>query len=349
MDSTLPPAPDVDTKLALGTEDNSASGNVEPKTEPTEMMPLLVPLPHTSSRSPAVDREPRQNSSGRTTPKSERPASPTRGFANNTSNPSPTALAPPADHPNTRKLTVTDALMYLDVVKAQFADSPEVYNMFLDIMEQFKTQQLGTLDVIHRVATLFRNSPVLIEAFHAFLPAGYHIQCDLQTNTAIVTTPTGTQTTVLHAEVVNYPQPPLVPMPDIPPALAPVQPTVPPTAQHCPPTRGNRLRDSPYGHAGLSGVQLRDGDVESHSSGITVPMAFTIRFKELYRDPRVYSTFLAILQEYQQKKANGVPVSPAETYGEVKELLAETPDLLEKFRQFMPELLAGDVRKMFCF
>ncbi|KZV86887.1 hypothetical protein EXIGLDRAFT_774160 [Exidia glandulosa HHB12029] len=239
--------------------------------------------------------------------------------------------------------------MYLDAVKAQFADSPEVYNMFLDTMKQFRTEQLGTLDVIYRVIMLFRDHPVLIEAFHAFLPAGYDIQCDLQTNTVIVTTPTGTQTTVLHTEVINHPQPPLVPMPDLPPALAPVQPTVPPTAQHSPPTRGI-LRDSQYGDAGLSGVQLRDGDVEPHSGGNTVAMAFIIRFKELYRnDPGVYSIFLAILQEYQQKKANGVPVSSAETYGEVKELLATTPDLLEKFRQFMPELLAGDVRKMFCF
>jgi len=33
-----------------------------------------------------------------------------------------------------------DALSYLDQVKVQFVDQPDVYNRFLDIMKDFKSQ-----------------------------------------------------------------------------------------------------------------------------------------------------------------------------------------------------------------
>lgn len=39
-----------------------------------------------------------------------------------------------------RPLNVTDALSYLDAVKNQFHESPDVYNQFLDIMKDFKSQ-----------------------------------------------------------------------------------------------------------------------------------------------------------------------------------------------------------------
>lgn len=39
-----------------------------------------------------------------------------------------------------RQLNVTDALSYLDAVKVQFQDQPDVYNHFLDIMKDFKSQ-----------------------------------------------------------------------------------------------------------------------------------------------------------------------------------------------------------------
>lgn len=40
-----------------------------------------------------------------------------------------------------RPLNVTDALTYLDAVKSQFQDQPDVYNHFLDIMKEFKNEQ----------------------------------------------------------------------------------------------------------------------------------------------------------------------------------------------------------------
>ena len=38
------------------------------------------------------------------------------------------------------RLKVDDALSYLDQVKLQFGNMPQVYNEFLDIMKEFKSQ-----------------------------------------------------------------------------------------------------------------------------------------------------------------------------------------------------------------
>lgn len=45
-----------------------------------------------------------------------------------------------AAQPDYRPLNVKDALTYLDQVKFQFSDQPDVYNRFLDIMKDFKSQ-----------------------------------------------------------------------------------------------------------------------------------------------------------------------------------------------------------------
>jgi paired amphipathic helix protein Sin3a len=39
-----------------------------------------------------------------------------------------------------RPLNVKDALTYLDTVKAKFSSQNDVYNQFLDIMKDFKSQ-----------------------------------------------------------------------------------------------------------------------------------------------------------------------------------------------------------------
>ncbi|KAH8101975.1 hypothetical protein BXZ70DRAFT_932719 [Cristinia sonorae] len=96
-----------------------------------------------------------------------------------------------------RPLNVTDALSYLDSVKSQFQDHPDVYNKFLDIMKDFKSQMIDTPGVIDRVSSLFHGHPILIQGFNTFLPAGYRIECDMDgkhNNYITVTTPAGTST-----------------------------------------------------------------------------------------------------------------------------------------------------------
>eukprot|EP00635_Sarcinochrysidales_sp_CCMP3193_P004794 CAMPEP_0118891748 /NCGR_PEP_ID=MMETSP1166-20130328/1635_1 /TAXON_ID=1104430 /ORGANISM="Chrysoreinhardia sp, Strain CCMP3193" /LENGTH=886 /DNA_ID=CAMNT_0006830423 /DNA_START=90 /DNA_END=2747 /DNA_ORIENTATION=- len=76
---------------------------------------------------------------------------------------------------NFRELKVEDALLYLDQVKAEFGDRPEIYNEFLEIMKSFKSQEIDTPGVIHRVSTLFKGYGKLIYGFNTFLPEGYKI------------------------------------------------------------------------------------------------------------------------------------------------------------------------------
>ncbi|KAI6037598.1 hypothetical protein EDC04DRAFT_2897379 [Pisolithus marmoratus] len=103
-----------------------------------------------------------------------------------------------------RPLNVTDALSYLDAVKVQFHDQPEVYNHFLDIMKDFKSQLIDTPGVIRRVSQLFNGHPALIQGFNTFLPVGYRIECssDPQQSAFItVTTPSGTVVQSTHEDM----------------------------------------------------------------------------------------------------------------------------------------------------
>ncbi|KIY46777.1 hypothetical protein FISHEDRAFT_75303 [Fistulina hepatica ATCC 64428] len=89
-----------------------------------------------------------------------------------------------------RALNVADALDYLDSVKIQFSSQPDVYNRFLDIMKEFKSQLLNTPGVIKRVSHLFQGHPSLIQGFNTFLPSGYRIEAQ-DSDVIRVITPNG--------------------------------------------------------------------------------------------------------------------------------------------------------------
>ena len=76
------------------------------------------------------------------------------------------AAAPAANNASLQKvlreLKVEDALLYLDQVKMEFGDKPEIYNEFLDIMKNFKAQEIDTPGVIQRVSQLFHGYNKLI-------------------------------------------------------------------------------------------------------------------------------------------------------------------------------------------
>jgi histone deacetylase complex regulatory component SIN3 len=53
-------------------------------------------------------------------------------------------------------------------VKIEFSDKPEIYNEFLDIMKNFKAQEIDTPGVIQRVSTLFRGyNKLILVRFHS--------------------------------------------------------------------------------------------------------------------------------------------------------------------------------------
>uniref|UniRef100_A0A671PU74 Paired amphipathic helix protein Sin3b n=1 Tax=Sinocyclocheilus anshuiensis TaxID=1608454 RepID=A0A671PU74_9TELE len=75
-----------------------------------------------------------------------------------------------------KRTMVEDALSYLDQVKIRFGNDPGIYNKFLDIMKEFKSQSIDTPGVINRVSQLFHGHPDLVLGFNAFLPPGYRIE-----------------------------------------------------------------------------------------------------------------------------------------------------------------------------
>lgn len=89
---------------------------------------------------------------------------------------------------------MSDAMTYLDTVKLEFLDKPEVYCQFLDTMREFRVSRIDCAGVIERLGTLFYGKPALLEGFNMFLPRGYRI--DISTDPRnpypiMVTTPQG--------------------------------------------------------------------------------------------------------------------------------------------------------------
>ncbi|XP_018902629.1 paired amphipathic helix protein Sin3a [Bemisia tabaci] len=91
-----------------------------------------------------------------------------------TPTPTPSSMGP--QQQQFQRLKVEDALSYLDQVKYKFGNQPQVYNDFLDIMKEFKSQSIDTPGVIARVSNLFKGHPELIVGFNTFLPPGYKIE-----------------------------------------------------------------------------------------------------------------------------------------------------------------------------
>lgn len=73
--------------------------------------------------------------------------------------PQPPPPPPPQGQAQFQRLKVEDALSYLDQVKFRFGNQPQVYNDFLDIMKEFKSQSIDTPGVIQRVSNLFKGHP----------------------------------------------------------------------------------------------------------------------------------------------------------------------------------------------
>uniref|UniRef100_A0A8C7QX04 SIN3 transcription regulator family member Aa n=1 Tax=Oncorhynchus mykiss TaxID=8022 RepID=A0A8C7QX04_ONCMY len=161
-----------------------------------------------------------------------------------------------------QRLKVEDALSYLDQVKLQFGNQPQVYNDFLDIMKEFKSQSIDTPGVISRVSQLFKGHPDLIMGFNTFLPPGYKIE--VATNDLVnVTTPGQIHHITPHGiSVSQIPlsgpptphQPQVPPNPSIPAYASPQSPTLTvsrvsrtstkPSWRSCTPTRSKEQRNA---------------------------------------------------------------------------------------------------------
>uniref|UniRef100_A0A8C7Y288 SIN3 transcription regulator family member Aa n=1 Tax=Oryzias sinensis TaxID=183150 RepID=A0A8C7Y288_9TELE len=225
-------------------------------------------------------------------------------------------------HQQFQRLKVEDALSYLDQVKLQFGNQPQVYNDFLDIMKEFKSQSIDTPGVISRVSQLFKGHPDLIMGFNTFLPPGYKIE--VQTNDLVnVTTPGQIHHITPHGiSVQNIPitgaatqqQPPL---PSAPPTAAPPPLTQPTPAKPSKPLQSQVLTPSSQSspsipvhtsprsppvplHPPLSGTPtgppLQNNQPVEFNHAINYVNKIKNRFQG---QPDIYKAFLEILHTYQ--------------------------------------------------
>jgi hypothetical protein len=88
---------------------------------------------------------------------------------------------------------VNDYLSYLYRVKNTYPDRPDVYNHFLDILKNLKSQPINILGAVSRIANLFYDAPALIADFSTFLPPGWKVECGIEgdSGTAQVVSPEG--------------------------------------------------------------------------------------------------------------------------------------------------------------
>lgn len=299
---------------------------------------------------------------------------------------------------------IEDALSYLDQVKVQFSDMPDVYNKFLDIMKDFKSQTIDTPGVINRVSELFAGHPNLIQGFNTFLPPGYRIECgEGSPNTIRVTTPMGTTVQSITGRATHgdashsqsgsnapffnshrpsnwqqqQPQPsqqqhsiespeaafsvPVSNGPGIFPQSQPApfeqqqqqqqqrgtnQMANNSTTPSCPVAR-NALTPTPGAQSGANGAAAAAAAAAAASQNANIEkrgpvefnhaISYVNKIKNRFQDkPEIYKQFLEILQTYQREQK---PIQ--DVYAQVTNLFNSAPDLLEDFKQFLPESAAS--------
>ncbi|KAM9754570.1 SIN3 transcription regulator family member Aa isoform 1-T1 [Menidia menidia] len=278
----------------------------------------------------------------------------------------PQASAP--GHQQFQRLKVEDALSYLDQVKLQFGNQPQVYNDFLDIMKEFKSQSIDTPGVISRVSQLFKGHPDLIMGFNTFLPPGYKIE--VQTNDLVnVTTPGQIHHITPHGiSVQNIPitgaatqhppqlpsavtttAPPLLTQPTPAKMSKPLQPQAStPSSQSNPSIpvytspRSPPVQLHPPLGGTPSGPPMQNNQPVEFNHAINYVNKIKNRFQG---QPDIYKAFLEILHTYQKEQRNakeaGGNYTPAlteqEVYAQVARLFKNQEDLLSEFGQFLPD------------
>ncbi|KAK1934653.1 Paired amphipathic helix protein Sin3-like 2 [Phytophthora citrophthora] len=260
-----------------------------------------------------------------------------------------TMSGPPPRH---RELRVEDALLYLDQVKQQFGDQPDIYNQFLDVMKDFKAQAIDTPGVILRVSTLFRGYPNLILGFNTFLPPGYRIRPD----TSIEVIPSqmagrgGVQQSMYagvggqQSSGANMGHRP-------PPVTIPPPPYSPPELHK--PTPSSRQQLAPAGQMKAGGkpkkqqqqVPAPSGGNAARNSTNPVEFDHAIHYvttiKQRFADePETYKEFLAILHTYQKEQR-----SIRQVLDQVSHLFRDHPDLLREFTFFLPDAVQEQAKE----
>uniref|UniRef100_A0A2A4JNS6 Paired amphipathic helix protein Sin3b n=1 Tax=Heliothis virescens TaxID=7102 RepID=A0A2A4JNS6_HELVI len=275
-----------------------------------------------------------------------------------------------------QRLKVEDALSYLDQVKYKFNTQPQVYNDFLDIMKEFKSQTIDTPGVITRVSNLFKGHPELIVGFNTFLPPGYKIEVQSNGQVSVsMPSPTGFGGGVVLG--VQHPPPP-------PPQLVHLLPVAQEAEKeavrranysnmemsvnnaivhnlsvNAAPT--NTLHQISQAHQQIEAAAIHHAAAPGSASSnpphaAPAPPSQPVEFNHAIeyvnkiksrfsRQPDKYKRFLEILHAYQRghremKEPQAKQQTEQEVYSQVAKLFENQDDLLAEFGQFLPDAKA---------
>ncbi|AWP10960.1 putative paired amphipathic helix protein Sin3b-like [Scophthalmus maximus] len=260
-----------------------------------------------------------------------------------------------------QKLKVEDALSYLDQVKIRFANDPGIYNKFLDIMKEFKSQSIDTPGVINRVSQLFHGHPDLVLGFNAFLPPGYRIELPkngvafLQSPFSIQVSPgqqgkslttsavpaTSGSASAAHIEAgpAQTSEVKAASSESLPSSTT-AGPPEPPSKLSLPLT--SRESQNQATTSSVSPPASETSPVEFDSA-----ISYVNKIKNRFLDhPEIYRAFLEILHTYQKeqlevKESRGSRGSSGmtedEVFSKVASLFKGQEDLLAEFGQFLPD------------
>ncbi|KIJ54309.1 hypothetical protein M422DRAFT_241559 [Sphaerobolus stellatus SS14] len=62
------------------------------------------------------------------------------------------------------------AIQYINRIKTRYADEPERYKRFLEILQDYQKEERHLPDVYTDINELFHDAPELVDEFHMFLP-----------------------------------------------------------------------------------------------------------------------------------------------------------------------------------
>uniref|UniRef100_A0A665TIX6 Paired amphipathic helix protein Sin3b n=1 Tax=Echeneis naucrates TaxID=173247 RepID=A0A665TIX6_ECHNA len=264
-----------------------------------------------------------------------------------------------------QKLKVEDALSYLDQVKIRFANDPGIYNKFLDIMKEFKSQSIDTPGVINRVSQLFHGHPDLVLGFNAFLPPGYRIEVPkngiafLQapfstqvspgqqgknlTTSAVPATSGSASAAHIEAGPAQTSEAKAASSESLPSSTS-AGPPEPPSRLSLPLT--NRESQNQATSSSVSPPASETSPVEFDSA-----ISYVNKIKNRFLDhPEIYRAFLEILHTYQKeqlevKESRGSSgMTEDEVFSKVASLFKGQEDLLAEFGQFLPDAKRSLVR-----
>ncbi|EYC36336.1 hypothetical protein Y032_0907g2974 [Ancylostoma ceylanicum] len=231
---------------------------------------------------------------------------------------------------NQNRVKVEDALSYLDQVKTQFADQPNVYTQFLDIMKDFKSQAIDTPGVITRVSRLFHGRSALIMGFNTFLPPGFEVRVIGPRIT--ITEPSGNTQVIM-----NSPEPERAVEQE---KEKEREEASLPSSRQLAEQSAESVQGTPTPAAIASSPSIVNTPILNHSSqDINEAIGYVNRIKARFANkPVVYKKFLDILHSYQRTvdQQARTPQTEKVVLDEVTALFGEEPDLLEEFRHFLP-------------